>query len=128
MPGKSGRGKAKTRQDPELPPGPAVSKGAAGRRGRKQTRSPAIGGDGAGARRGTGKRVRSSGPPPMGQANRKVVQVSLRSTGKRTWMRVPLPSLLWSWILPWWSCTACLTMERPRPVPPEALEWLLSTR
>ena len=100
---------------------------AVGSRGGKQKRSPAIG-DGRGRAGGPGS---ASGPPARprrGQADRKVVQVSLRSTGKRTWMRVPLPSLLWSWILPWWSCTACLTMERPRPVPPEALEWLLSTR
>ena len=42
-------------------------------------------------------------------------------------MEVPLPGALVSSILPWWYCTACFTMERPSPVPPEDLEWLLST-
>ena len=41
---------------------------------------------------------------------------------------VPLFSSLSTEILPWWYCTACLTMDRPRPVPPDCLEWLLSTR
>ena len=40
-------------------------------------------------------------------------------------MEVPLPGALVSSILPWWYCTACFTMERPSPVPPEDLEWLL---
>ena len=45
-----------------------------------------------------------------------------------TVMLVPCPGVLWRAILPLWYCTACLTMESPSPVPPEALEWLLSTR
>ena len=48
--------------------------------------------------------------------------------GNVTVMLVPFPRVLWRSILPPWYWTACLTIDRPRPVPPEALEWLLSTR
>ena len=48
--------------------------------------------------------------------------------GKHTRMQVPFPGSLCSAIVPRCSCTACLTIESPSPVPPEALEWLLSTR
>lgn len=48
--------------------------------------------------------------------------------GNRTVMVVPSPTALWRSISPPWYWAACLTMDRPRPVPPEALEWLLSTR
>ena len=41
---------------------------------------------------------------------------------------VPFPTWLRSSILPPRYCTACFTMESPSPVPPVALERLLSTR
>ena len=54
--------------------------------------------------------------------------VRIYFAGKHTRMQVPFPSSLCSAIVPRCSCTACLTIESPSPVPPEALEWLLSTR
>ena len=41
---------------------------------------------------------------------------------------VPLSSALSSSTWAWWKAAPCFTMERPRPVPPISLEWLLSTR
>ena len=41
---------------------------------------------------------------------------------------VPSPGWLRRAISPWWTITACFTMESPRPVPPTALDLLLSTR
>lgn len=41
---------------------------------------------------------------------------------------VPFPTALSSDSSPWWSATPCLTIDRPRPVPPVWREWLLSTR
>ena len=41
---------------------------------------------------------------------------------------VPVPGVLSSSMRPWCSCMACLTIESPSPVPPDAFEWLLSTR
>ena len=43
-------------------------------------------------------------------------------------MAVPSPGSLSTWMAAWWSAAPCLTMDSPRPVPPTALEWLLSTR
>lgn len=66
MPGKSGRGKAKIRQDPEGGSGSCRIEGCGGKLREKTEALPGHRGDGAGARRGTGKRVRSSGPPLKG--------------------------------------------------------------
>ncbi len=44
------------------------------------------------------------------------------SAGNRTEMTVPRSTSLSTVIRPRCCCTACFTMERPRPVPPEALE------
>ena len=57
------------------------------------------------------------GAPPFPYAKGNVTRIS-----------VPFPTSLCRWMAPWWYCTACLTMDSPNPVPPEALEWLLSTR
>ena len=44
--------------------------------------------------------------------------------GRVTVNTVPLPGVLCRVTVPLWYCTACLTIESPSPVPPEALEWL----
>ena len=41
---------------------------------------------------------------------------------------VPSPGLLSILIRAWWRIAPCFTMDRPKPVPPVSLEWLLSTR
>lgn len=48
-------------------------------------------------------------------------------SGNFTVTVVPLPSSLSNVISALWMITACLTMDRPSPVLPTALEWLLST-
>ena len=48
--------------------------------------------------------------------------------GKVTVIVVPSPSRLSSSMLAWWNAAECLTMARPRPVPPLARERLVSTR
>ena len=48
--------------------------------------------------------------------------------GRLTLMLVPFPGALSMDIRPPWYWTACLTIDRPSPVPPDSLEWLLSTR
>src|ERR1035438_6275187 len=40
----------------------------------------------------------------------------------------PLPSSLFTQTLPPWFCTMCLTMDKPRPVPPCSRDRALSTR
>ena len=50
------------------------------------------------------------------------------SFGKVTVMVVPLPRVESTWMVPRWIITACLTMDKPRPVPPTSLDRLLSTR
>jgi hypothetical protein len=54
--------------------------------------------------------------------------VASRSLGKRAEKTLPLPG--WEAIdrRPPWRASTCLTIARPRPVPPEAVERLLSTR
>ena len=54
--------------------------------------------------------------------------VAGRVAGKVTVIVVPLPGSLCNAMGASWSFAACLTMERPSPVPPISLEWLLSTR
>ena len=51
-----------------------------------------------------------------------------RAAGKTRRKREPLPSSLWTSISPPCRCTTCLTMARPRPVPPVSRERLPSTR
>ena len=51
-----------------------------------------------------------------------------KSEGSRTVISVPMPSVLLTDRRPPWYSTACFTMDSPRPVPPVALERLLSTR
>ena len=63
------------------------------------------------------------GAPELG-----VPRVFYACLGKTTVIVVPWPGVLSSVSLAWWSWTACLTMDKPRPVPPDFLEWLLSTR
>ena len=50
------------------------------------------------------------------------------SFGSVTVMVVPLPKAESTWMVPRWIITACLTMDKPRPVPPTSLDRLLSTR
>ena len=49
-------------------------------------------------------------------------------SGKTIVIAVPLPGSLCSSTRALWNCAPCLTMDRPRPVPPTSLLWLLSTR
>ena len=114
--------------------GPCRVEGCGGTPRGKTARSRPSG-DGTGARRRTGGGKLAALRPGPGGGRRKegkkqkeTAQFSAHSRGKVTWMRVPWPGALVRWMSPWWRATACLTMERPRPVPPEALEWLLSTR
>ena len=48
--------------------------------------------------------------------------------GSRIVKVVPTPGMLSTTIVPAWACTMCLTMERPRPVPPRLRLRALSTR
>ena len=55
-------------------------------------------------------------------------QTAFRSFGNVIVISVPLPISLTIFSAPPRKVTPCLTIERPSPVPPIALEWLLSTR
>ena len=55
-------------------------------------------------------------------------QTAFRSFGNVIVISVPLPISLTIFSVPPRKVTPCLTIERPSPVPPIALEWLLSTR
>ena len=55
-------------------------------------------------------------------------QTAFRSFGNVIVISVPLPISLAIFSVPPRNVTPCLTIERPSPVPPIALEWLLSTR
>ncbi len=48
--------------------------------------------------------------------------------GNSSWTEVPRPTWLSMWIWAPWREAPCFTMDRPSPVPPISLEWLLSTR
>ena len=50
------------------------------------------------------------------------------SAGKTSVIFVPASGLLSSFSSASWNWATCFTMDRPSPVPPMALEWLLSTR
>ena len=57
-----------------------------------------------------------------------LIQTAFRSFGNVIVISVPLPISLTIFSVPPRKVTPCLTIERPSPVPPIALEWLLSTR
>ena len=48
--------------------------------------------------------------------------------GKLSLISVPFPTSLCILISALWKAAACFTMDSPKPVPPIAFEWLLSTR
>jgi MFS family permease len=51
-----------------------------------------------------------------------------RTAGIRTVKVLPTPGVLSTVMVPPWACTMCLTIERPRPVPPSLRLRALSTR
>ena len=53
---------------------------------------------------------------------------SFRCLRQTSWTVVPSPSILANSTCTWWICATCFTMASPKPVPPVAREWLLSTR
>ena len=67
-----------------------------------------------------------NGGRPRGAARNK--PYAFCSLGKRRRTVVPFPGALSNSTWALWRAAPCLTMDRPRPVPPMALEWLLSTR
>ena len=71
-------------------------------------------------------RVGAERPPPISAGAFLFVRFSY-FFGKLTLISVPC-SLDSRLMRPLWYWAACFTMDRPRPVPPVALEWLLSTR
>ena len=71
-------------------------------------------------------RVGAERPPPISAGAFLFVRFS-HFFGKLTLISVPRSSDS-RLMRPLWYWAACFTMDRPRPVPPVALEWLLSTR
>ena len=51
-----------------------------------------------------------------------------RAAGIRTVKVLPTPGVLSTVMVPPWACTMCLTIERPKPVPPSLRLRALSTR
>ena len=50
------------------------------------------------------------------------------AAGNVSVISVPCSGSLLTEIVAWWRAAPCLTIDSPSPVPPTALEWLLSTR
>ena len=67
-----------------------------------------------------------SGPPRHHTRNH--LAKSSYAAGSLSTNVVPSPCAPSTQIVPWWYCTACLTMASPRPVPPVSFERLLSRR
>ncbi len=68
------------------------------------------------------------GEPDAEVHDRLYAAASAAAGGQVRMMAVPEPYLLWAATLPPCDCTMCLTMERPRPVPPRSRERALSAR
>ena len=51
-----------------------------------------------------------------------------KDSGKRSVNVLPRPTALSTCTDPWWAVMMCLTMARPRPVPPNSRLRALSTR
>ena len=84
----------------------------------------------AGRQRSAGRiyEITGSGVSPLPVVFYLLSRLYSLSFGSVTVMVVPLPRVESTWMVPRWIITACLTMDNPRPVPPTALDRLLSTR
>ena len=84
----------------------------------------------AGRQRSAGRiyEITGSGVSPLPVVFYLLSRLYSLSFGSVTVMVVPLPRVESTWMVPRWIITACLTMDKPRPVPPTSLDRLLSTR
>ena len=75
-------------------------------------------------------RTKQQTPEKPAAANLFTIHCSLAAlyAGKLSLISVPFPSSLCILISALWKAAACFTIDSPKPVPPIAFEWLLSTR
>ena len=75
-------------------------------------------------------RTKQQTPEKPAAANLFTIHCSLAAlyAGKLSLISVPFPSSLCILISALWNAAACFTIDSPKPVPPIAFEWLLSTR